>query len=150
MGRRGEGWVVGQFVIGAGILAAPFLFRNPMPLWAMVIGGALMALGGLIAGMGILTLGSNLTPFPKPKEEGHFLVTTGPYRYVRHPIYSGILFGALGWSILWGSLPAVALTIALFVWFDFKSRREEAWLVERHPIYAEYQKRAKKLIPFIY
>jgi len=38
----------------------------------------------------------------------------------------------------------------LLVFFHLKSRREERWLVERYPEYADYQKRVKKIIPFIW
>jgi len=69
---------------------------------------------------------------------------------VRHPIYSGIIIGAFGWSLLRGSIIALVLSVALLVFFHLKSRREERWLVERYPEYADYQKRVKKIIPFIW
>lgn len=150
MGSRGEGWVIGQFVIGAVMLAVTFFTRIEIPFFVQVIGGGLFVTGSLIAGLGLLNLGSNLTPFPKPKDGAHSLVTAGIYSLVRHPIYSGIAIGALGWTLFWGTLPGIALAVFLFLWFDMKSRREEKWLVEKYPDYAQYQTRVKKLIPFIY
>lgn len=150
MGARGEGWVIGQFLIGAAILVATFFTRISVPLFVQLSGGALVVLGALIAGLGLLNLGSNLTPFPKPKDGAHFLVTSGVYGIVRHPIYSGIALGALGWTLWWGTLLGIALAFFLFVWFDLKSRREEKWLIEKHPDYVMYRARVKKLIPFLY
>lgn len=150
MGSRGEGWVIGQFVIGAAILVSTFFTRVEMPLFVQILGGALFITGGVIAGSGVLHLGSNLTPYPKPKDGAHTLVTSGMYGIVRHPIYSGIAFAALGWTLWWGTLLGIALAILLFIWFDMKSRREEKWLVEKYPDYAAYQTRVKKLVPFVY
>ncbi len=150
MGSRGEGWVIGQFVIGAAILIATFFTRIEMPLWLQYLGGALLVGGGVIAFAGLLRLNGNLSPYPKPKDGEHTLVTSGVYHIVRHPIYSGIAIGALGWTLWWGTLLGIALAGALFIWFDLKARREEKWLVEKYPAYAAYQTRVKKLIPFLY
>jgi len=40
--------------------------------------------------------------------------------------------------------------VALFIFFDLKSRREERWLREAYPEYGDYQKRVKKLVPWVY
>lgn len=150
MGSRDEGWVIGQFIIVAAILGSTFITRLELPFFVPLVGGALLVVGGMIAGLGLLSLGSNLTPLPKPKGNNHFLVTSGVYSIVRHPIYSGVALAALGWTLWWGTLLGIALAIVLFIWFDLKSRREEKWLVEKYPEYALYQTRVKKLIPFVY
>lgn len=150
MGSKGEGWVIGQFVLGAGIFLAALLWRTPVPLWVQGLGVLFMVLGAVSSGLGIWQLGSNLTAFPKPRTDHHSLVTTGIYGLVRHPIYTGVAVGALGWAVFWGSLVSLILVALLFVWFDLKSRREEAWLVEKYPDYKTYQTRVKKLIPYIY
>lgn len=150
MGKRGEGWVIGQFIIGAAILVSAFFTRFELPLALRLVGVALMLLGALLLVLGVLHLGSNLSPFPKPRDDAHALVTSGVYNIVRHPIYSGFVLGGLGWSIWWGSILAIALTVLLFVWFDLKARREEGWLAEKYPDYALYRTRVKKLIPFLY
>lgn len=150
MGSRGEGWVIGQFMIGAAILAATFFVHVELPLFVSWIGIVMLILGAASITLGILHLGENLTPFPKPKENNHALVTRGIYGIVRHPIYFGFAFAALGWSVYWGSLIGIALALFLFVWFDLKARREENWLAAKYSEYAAYQARVKKLIPFIY
>ena len=106
-------------------------------------------IGGISGTLGILALGRNLSPFPKPIEGGA-LVTSGVYGIVRHPIYTGLILGTLGWGLLMSSVLGVILAGVLFLFFDRKSRREEVWLMETYPGYAEYRRRVKKLIPGIY
>jgi protein-S-isoprenylcysteine O-methyltransferase Ste14 len=69
---------------------------------------------------------------------------------VRHPIYTGLILGTLGWSLWRSSLLGVGLAVLLLVFFDLKSRREERWLTEAYPGYPEYRRRVRKLIPFAY
>jgi protein-S-isoprenylcysteine O-methyltransferase Ste14 len=69
---------------------------------------------------------------------------------VRHPLYSSQLFAALGWVAFSLSLSHLALLAVGFVFFDFKASKEEAWLTERHPDYADYARGVRKLIPWIY
>jgi protein-S-isoprenylcysteine O-methyltransferase Ste14 len=56
----------------------------------------------------------------------------------------------LGWGLIWSSLATVVGALVLLVFFDFKARREECWLEAKFAGYAEYKRRVKKLIPFIY
>jgi protein-S-isoprenylcysteine O-methyltransferase Ste14 len=81
---------------------------------------------------------------------GGHLVTGGIYGIVRHPLYSAIVLGALGWGLVTDNLLAIALSALLFLFFDLKSRREEKWLVQEYPDYAGYRRRVKKLIPWVY
>ena len=78
------------------------------------------------------------------------LVQTGVYRFVRHPLYSSQLFAAFGWAIFTLSLSHFLLLVAAFLFFSYKADKEEQWLKERHPEYAEYAKRVKKFIPWVY
>ena len=149
MNKRGELWVIGQFVIGALIVVAP----PSAPLkglgWLRLAGGGLFLLGGVVLLLAAGALGRNLTPFPKPRPGGQ-LVEHGLYAHVRHPIYFGVLLLAFGWALLrqsgWGTL----LSGALLLFLDVKARREEAWLREQYEGYAAYQRRVKKLIPWLY
>jgi protein-S-isoprenylcysteine O-methyltransferase Ste14 len=112
-------------------------------------GVVLGLIGSFIALAGVLSLGQNLTAVPYPKEDAA-LVESGAFRFVRHPIYSGIILGSLSWGLLTNSLLALLLTLVLFIFFDVKSRREEQWLSEKYAGYAAYQARVRKLIPLIY
>ena len=149
MGKRGEVWFILQLVLFAAILLAPPVPPLNFPLWLRVLGLGILVGGGVFGTGGVLALGSNLTPFPKPIEGGT-LVTSGVYSVVRHPIYTGLILGTLGLGIFRASPLGIGLAVILLVFFDLKSRREEKWLVEAYPGYVNYQKRVKKLIPWVY
>lgn len=83
-------------------------------------------------------------------KQGHELICTGPYRFVRHPIYTGLLIMSLGSAIeigrlhCWMSLPITA------VGFWIKLSQEERLLLRHFPDeYPAYQKQVKALVPFI-
>lgn len=121
----------------------------PFPQAGQVVGAVLMIGGGSFLLAGIVRLGRSLTPLPYPKV-GAKLVQTGPFALVRHPLYSGGLLFAIGWALFvrgWLTLGYAAL---LFVLLDVKSRQEERWLSEKYPEYPAYQRRVRKLIPFLY
>ena len=149
MGKRGEGWFVLQMVLFAVIALAPRGVNAVFPAWLRLLGVMLIGAGGLFGTWAMITLGSNLTPYPKPVENGH-LVTIGPYRLVRHPIYTGLILATLGLTLARASAVGLALTMLLLLFFDLKSRREEQWLRERYPGYDSYQRRVRKLIPWLY
>lgn len=154
-GPRGEWYVVGQALLFVLLVFGPRTgfgwpaWSDPYTWLGLIGGGILGVFGGLLALAGIFRLGVNLTPVPYPKEQA-VLIETGPYRLVRHPIYSGAILMAFGWA-LWvqGWLTLVYAAMLLF-FFDFKARREEQWLNEKFSAYAAYQKRVHKLIPFVY
>lgn len=154
-GQRGEWYVVIQFLLFALIFFLPLLgpklveWPNPWDVIGVGLGVVLGLTGVLIALFGVLSLGQNLTAVPYPKEDAE-LVESGAFRIVRHPIYSGIILGAFGWGLLTNSLLALLLSVALFIFFDVKSRREELWLCDKYANYPAYQTRVRKLIPFIY
>jgi protein-S-isoprenylcysteine O-methyltransferase Ste14 len=77
------------------------------------------------------------------------LVTWGPYRFVRHPIYTGILFMLVGTSLLY---PLAAIPSAAFIaYFVYSARREERDMQRQFPdAYPSYRQRSKMLIPFVF
>jgi len=155
LGRRGEGYVIVQFILLGLIALAPLVpvggaWPAPLGLAARVLGGALMLVGGALALAGLLHLGAdNLSALPHPKDEAQ-LVEGGIYGLARHPIYGGVVAGAAGWALLTHSLPALALTVALWGWFELKTRREEAALGRKFAGYAAYARRVKKFWPGVY
>jgi protein-S-isoprenylcysteine O-methyltransferase Ste14 len=122
---------------------------QPCAFASLIAGWLLMVAGGLLAASGVMRLGSNLTPLPYPKEEST-LVQNGPYGLVRHPIYSGLAVAGIGWGLTVHGALTLIYAIILFVFFDIKSRREELWLMKKFREYPQYQKRVRKLIPWIY
>lgn len=139
-----------------GLIALTPLVARPSAPWpapwhtvALAAGLVLLGVGLVLALAGVWSLGDNITAVPRPKENAH-MVEHGAYRLVRHPIYSGIILGALGWGLFMHSGFTLLLTLLLFLLFDAKSRREEQWLAEKYENYGAYQKRVRKLIPFVY
>lgn len=150
---RGAWYVVVQFVLIGLILFGPqgFLLVSAEPLKTILksCGLAVGLLACLMIAIAAINLGKNLTPLPCPRDSAT-LVQTGLYRFVRHPMYFGVLLAAVAWFLLFPGIFILAYVICLFLLFDLKARREELWLVERFPEYGEYQTRVKKLIPGIY
>lgn len=151
LGPRGEGWVAAQLVLLAGVVAAPFASGRGLagPV-TDAIGAVFLAGGLLLATAAGVRLGGALTPYPVPRG-GHAVASSGAYARVRHPIYGGVLLAAAGWTLLLPSWAGLGTTVALAVLFDLKSRREEAWLVERLPGYEAYRQRTpRRLLPWLY
>ena len=81
---------------------------------------------------------------------GHKLIQTGPYRIVRHPIYTGILLGLVGSAIAVGEVRALMAIVLAAVGIFFKIRVEEKFLLEEFgPAYLQYKKEVKTIIPFV-
>ena len=114
------------------------------------VAGLVLGICGLVLGIGgSLALGHGLTPLPRPRHDAVF-VERGIYRLVRHPIYGGVILLGLA-GTLWTSPLAVVLEAVLIGFFELKRRREEAWLVERYPGYADYRARVREaLIPWVW
>lgn len=152
LGRRGEGWVALQIVLLAVIVAAGVMgpeWPSSVRTWLAVTAG-LVALAGLYLFLGGITgLGRQVTPFPRPIEHGG-IKRGGVYGLVRHPMYGGVLLLALAWSLVTSPVALVPWAIAgLFL--DAKRRREEAWLIEKHPEYEEYKSGVRaSFVPFVW
>jgi protein-S-isoprenylcysteine O-methyltransferase Ste14 len=112
--------------------------------------GLVIALGGQVLFIGGLAgLRHSLTPFPRPLEHARLQVG-GAYRLVRHPIYGGLILITLGWSLI-SSPPALAVTIALWLVLEGKSRLEESMLVQRFPEYDAYRHRVRwRFVPGVH
>jgi protein-S-isoprenylcysteine O-methyltransferase Ste14 len=113
-----------------------------------IAGVTLCALGVGLAIWARIYLGRNWGP-PMSHKEQPELVTTGPYAFVRHPIYAGIILAILGSAvaetILW-LIPLVVGGAYLF----YSARSEERRMVQEFPDkYPAYQKRTKMLVPFL-
>lgn len=113
------------------------------------IAAALTLLGILFAIWARIHLGRNWSAAPAVKEK-HELVTSGPYRFVRHPIYTGALIAVLG-TALTGRLFAIAILIFFSVIVFRRIGKEEAIMLELFPNdYPTYQARTRRLIPFVW
>src|SRR4051812_30044565 len=97
LGPRGEGWVGAQSLLILLFLVAPGLRSDWSPalrVLGAIVGLPLLITGGVFGWYGVKTLGSSLTPFPRPKADSE-LITGGIYACVRHPIYTGLIASAV-------------------------------------------------------
>jgi protein-S-isoprenylcysteine O-methyltransferase Ste14 len=148
--QRGGGWVIGQFLFLVPIvhLGVMGLQQPAIPL-LRVCGLVFLGISALCGISGTIALGRHLTPFPKPVAQGR-LVRRGIYALMRHPLYTAVMSATAGWSLFCQSWPALAVSGVLAVFLDAKARREERWLREQFPEYADYQRRVRRFIPWIY
>jgi protein-S-isoprenylcysteine O-methyltransferase Ste14 len=113
------------------------------------VGMALFLIGLALAVWARVHLGRNWGT-PMSEKVDAELVTSGPYRYVRNPIYSGIILAAIGTAVAisWYWLIAVALTAAYFIY----SATVEEHIMERlfPSTYPDYRRSTKMLIPFVF
>ena len=83
-------------------------------------------------------------------KEGHELIERGPYRLVRHPIYTGLLAMFLATALAFGHLGGVVAVILAFASFWIKLSEEEKLMLQQFPDqYRSYQQRVKCIIPFV-
>ncbi len=116
---------------------------------AKIVGVVLGLLGGVAASAGVLQLGPNLSPWPRPRDEAQ-LVRSGVYKLVRHPIYSGVILCAFGWGLFVNGSLTVLHALLLTVLLNAKARYEERLLRKRFETYAAYQREVARFIPFVY
>ena len=87
---------------------------------------------------------------PMTQKENPELVTTGPYHFVRHPIYTGICLAMLG-SAITGGMAWFIWFICLSIWFIYSAKKEEKYMQQRFPNqYIEYMKNTKMIIPYVF
>jgi len=148
--RRGGLWVLAQSALLCVVIAGGLLCRNQWhSLILMLCGTGLLLVAAGCGLAGTVSLGRNLTPFPKPSA-GARLVQTGIYALIRHPLYTAVFCGSVGWALVWQSWPALAAALALAPLFDSKARQEERWLRQQFPEYACYEQRVRRFVPWIY
>lgn len=144
-------WVVVQGLIFVSFLVALVAGQRVDPFTGMVYvqsAGLLLALVGAgISIRSLLQFGLTVSPFPTPRE-GSSLIDAGPYRYVRHPMYSGIIAFSFGAAVAYMVPAAMLAAPAFLVFFMAKTSHEEDLLIEHVPGYRQYRSRVRwRLIP---
>ncbi len=113
-----------------------------------VVGFVLFLSGLGLAVWARIYLGRNWG-MPMTRKEEPELVTSGPYRFVRHPIYSGLLLALLGTSLATNLYLLIALAV-MTVYFVYSAKVEEGLMTASFPsVYPSYQAKTKMLIPFV-
>jgi protein-S-isoprenylcysteine O-methyltransferase Ste14 len=141
----GTALVLLQFVLIVALaLAAALAFVDhgaPAGAWLLGAGGIALGLWAVSCNR----IGNfNIRPDPRP---GGKLVDRGPYRWIRHPMYTAVIAcgiaGALVIGSAWGWIGAVALVLVLVV----KAAVEERWMLVAHPDYQAYRASTKRFVP---
>ena len=121
----------------------------PHTNWARVAGAVICVFGLWVTIWARRTLAGNWSSDVTFKQ-GHELIRTGPYRFVRHPIYTGLLVMCLGTAVEIGQLRCWLGLIVVFVGFWIKLSQEEQLLMRHFPDeYPLYRKQVKALVPWL-
>ncbi len=143
-------------VLAAALIWAPSLPLHPLDerflpraAWPFPLGAALTAAGLLFAVWARLHIGRNWSGTVTLKQD-HELVTTGPYAWVRHPIYTGLLLAFAGSAVARAEWRGVLAVVIVFAALWRKLRLEERWMREQFGAgYRAYAERVRALIPFL-
>jgi protein-S-isoprenylcysteine O-methyltransferase Ste14 len=120
--------------------------RTDLPPSAKFLMAALILIGNIFGLIALRYLGRSFSIIP----EGRKLVTAGPYRYIRHPLYVAEALAALGAMINFLSSSAVLIVFIQFLLQFARMHYEEKILRSTFPHYAAYARRTARLIPGIY
>ncbi len=140
--------MVGAFAAARAVPGAAIASNAPAVFWA---GIACIVLGIVLRWYAIHVLGRYFTPVVAVRTD-HQIVQTGPYRYVRHPSYSGALLSVVGLGLaLTNWLSLLILLLCTLPGFLYRVKVEERALRESlgQP-YADYMRRTRRFIPFIW
>lgn len=141
------------YVIIQGILFVCYLLNPKVinfdcaPLSNM-LGLLLLGIGMVIIAYAIFLLRESLSPFPSPRTDAK-LIQTGLYKFIRHPIYTGILCVLLGYALYTCSWFKVIISFSIYILFHFKAKYEEKKLTIFFSEYANYQKTTGRFLPKI-
>lgn len=148
MSDRTTGWVfvAVQAVLLIGLIALPSAEHVPTPGWLRTAMNVVFWTGvALVIVAGVL-LGRSLTATPVPTARAQ-LRTAGPYRFVRHPIYTGVIMIVVAMAVRSGNAFGLLLGAITIGFFHVKASWEERRLSERFADYAEYAARTPRFVP---
>jgi len=124
---------------------------SQMPLWLGIVGALAVVMGIYVFHIVMRENSYASTVVKVDTERGHKVISTGPYAWVRHPMYTGAIFYFLGTALLLGSWCAFAIGIVLIAIIALRAVWEEEMLVNELPGYADYARRVKyRLVPGVW
>lgn len=143
-------WIAAWLLVSSRV-PGPALNARFVPLaeWPFVVGAALVVLGLAFAVSARVFLGRNWSANVTLKQD-HELIRSGPYRWVRNPIYTGILIAIAGSALARGEWRGVVALVLAFGSFWYKTSKEERVLHDAFGAeYDAYRREVKSLIPFV-
>lgn len=151
MSTKSKGWLIVaiQFLFVGLIIFLPNGTNWNSTGIVRLIANLIILSGVAIVCIAAFKLGSNLTPTPEPIEQGK-LITTGIYKYVRHPIYFGLIVSIAGIVINSGSYLILGIAVAFYIFLHYKADWEEKRLTETYPGYEDYTKHTARIIPKLF
>jgi protein-S-isoprenylcysteine O-methyltransferase Ste14 len=156
VGRRGTGSALRILAPIAILIGVRGSALGPSPVHeSAAVGDVLDAIGVACAAVGVGVaiwarhqLGRNWG-MPGSVKEAPELITSGPYRYVRHPIYTGVLVAMLGSALSQGRV-YLFMFVAFGIYFVYSARNEEQTMAEEFPAqYERYRHDTKMLVPYL-
>jgi protein-S-isoprenylcysteine O-methyltransferase Ste14 len=138
--------VAAQGVLLVLLLVVPGRGGWPVPGVLAVLSGVFTAVGFGIMVVAGTALGRGLTATPLPNAHAQ-LRTTGLYRFVRHPIYTGLLLTSAAFTVGTGSVTRLAVLVLLVLLLTMKARWEEVRLARRFDGYAAYAATTPRFVP---
>ncbi len=134
-----------QLLLFAGYVVPFKLTTLNLREWLRYSGLVIIGLALILGTTALLQLNTKISPFPTPVSNGK-LIRTGAFRISRHPIYTALVFSAMGYAIYQESLVKLLITLVLFILFYFKSRYEEKLLGQTFSEYDDYKKKTRRFI----
>ena len=134
-----------QLLLIAAYMLPLKLYEIQLPEWLRYSGLFILSLAVVFGVVAVLQLNRKLSPFPSPVADGK-LITTGAFRFSRHPMYTALLFSGFGYALYNISLYQLLITGFLFLLFYYKSDYEEILLMRKYPEYNTYKKSTRRFI----
>lgn len=143
-------WGVVIMAVAFSILWQGKFWEASTTVWRVAASVCLLLLAGLLSWTGALALGRHWR-IDAGLNSDHELVTSGPYRVVRHPIYTSMLCLLLGTGFMISLLPLLALSVVVFIaGIEIRVRIEDRLLASRFGDgFSDYQRRVPAYIPFV-
>lgn len=140
--------VIAQFILIAMIASPVTNLISTRP--AALLGTLLISSGVFIAMWALFSMRrGTFSVLPEPARRGQ-LTQTGPYRWIRHPMYFAVLLAAAGAVVGHATLSHALIFLALIIVLLLKIHREERYLLVTYDDYADYASRTRALVPLVY
>lgn len=144
--------VIIQFVLFGFFVGALLLLQHSATSRLRMIGLMMAFIGPIFSLIAIRehsvrnTIMPRVVPTPNSKAG---LIESGPYKTIRHPIYTGVILTTFGTAIAHGHVIIMVMSVGILIFFFVKSGYEEKLLEVAYPDYAKYRKRSGRFLPWV-